>query len=226
MILGITTSNRLELFKRTIASLQENMLDWGMLNDVVLCDDGSSDTDRVEMERILEAAGLQVHRIYMNPVQGHPTMLNLLVKRMSDLGERFYFHCEDDWILQRQGSPLLAAMDVILSNPKIGQVGFGKECREYEHPDNVFDKTLTGTQFVRVQPFHAAERFCPFTLNPCIMRVESLVRVGKFEKEANFEYNYGSRWSQHGWQTAQLTPPFLGHIGNGHSAYSINRTLR
>ena len=206
MILGITTSKRLPLFRQTIASLRENMLDWHLLTGAVICDDDSTAVDRDEMEKILTDAGLRIQGLYMNPVQGHPKMLNLLAKRVADLGERFYFHCEDDWTLLRKGCPLTAALDVMLSNDKVGQVAFGKECREYQHPDNKFDRTVTGTVFVRVQPFHAAERFCPFTLNPCLMRVEALSRVGKFMDEANFEHSYGSRWSEHGWETAQLAP--------------------
>lgn len=163
-----------------------------------------------------------------NYEKGHRENLNRIINGLhivDSVGE-FILHLEDDWTLIRKGCPIFAALDVMMTRKDVGHVCFGKESgREFNDSRNESAVTATGTQYKVIRPFDAQDRFCPFTLNPGVFRVEALRKTGLFEGQ-NFEYSYGSRWSALGWRTAHLVPGFLNHSGNGRSAYDLNGSQR
>lgn len=226
MIATMTTARRPELFDQTVRSFAKNCADLPIIDKLMIFDDSSTVKDRAFMRDVCDSHGIQcgiVHQDYSS----HAKNLNeMLAYILNPLSGDYVLHLEDDWTLSHRGSYVMAALDVMLHQPEIGQVCLGRA--EHNHRDNftAIEKTPTGTNYRLAQPFSHKKRWCPFTLNPSLFRITALRQVGHFDTCQNFEYNYGAKFSAAGWLTAHLAPDCLQHIGHGNSAYDLNKALR
>lgn len=226
MIATITTCRRPDLFEETIRSFAENCADIAIVDKLMIFDDSSPIAERAFMREVCEKHGLSVGLV-SNAHGSHAKNLNELLEYvLNPLSGDYVLHLEDDWTLSHRGSYVMAALDVMLHRPTVGQVCLGRS--EHNHRDNftAIEKIPTGTNYRMAQPFSHQKRWCPFTLNPSLFRIAALRQVGHFDTGPNFEYGYGAKFSAAGWYTAHLAPDCLQHIGHGNSAYDINRSTR
>jgi hypothetical protein len=138
----------------------------------------------------------------------------------------FIFHCEDDWEFIARDEILTHALTVLKAKPRIGQVGISN--KTLNEPILYADGVEYWTYPYNRRPFvHGQQRSWPhFTLNPSVIRVAAIKRVGNFSEMSNFEFRYGLRWLSAGFRTAFLNRKYVVHIGNEKSAYSLNHTGR
>jgi hypothetical protein len=227
MTLSFTTSKRLDLFLVTIRSLSSQCLDLYMVDRILLIDDNSSTPDLEMMQLEVKAlfGEMEVEVCTSSKVRGHAKGMQLWYDKIKG---SHVFHCEDDWEFVGPGCPILAAIDVLSNNPEIGQVAFSRES-----PLAEVQYTPTGTAYwiweydrspICIPGIHAT--WPCFTLNPSIIKVAALRKVGNFLDRMNFEYCYGQGWVKAGLKTAYLKRMFTRHIGENRSAYQINGTSR
>jgi hypothetical protein len=217
MIATITTCKRPELFKKTVDSFSL-LKDWNLVEVVGCFDDGSEYEQLKEMQEPFDAIW---HTLKEDEVGGHANSMRKICKTLSSSERRFFIHLEDDFPFIQSGCPILAAMDVMLNNPTIGQVMFGRE--EMAFPR--VRRTPSGTEYTIRPMTFGAENLPAFTLNPGLQRIQAWLTTGNFEDVPRFEREYGERWNKAGWRTADLVTPFVMHIGDK-SAYEIQGRTR
>jgi hypothetical protein len=227
MMFSITTSKRLPLFLKTLNSLVSNCRDLSLITEILVIDDNSIESEiqimRDAFFKVLPHTGIKF--CTSSAIRGHAAGMQVI---FSKLKGNFLFHCEDDWEFRMDGCPILASLDVLLSDPSIGQVAFSRDS-----PLAEVQITQTGTRYWLWEYDGSAtcilgkhSTWPCFTLNPSIIRISALRSVGDFENVSNFEYKYGRRWVGSGFKTAYLEKGFSTHIGNSISAYLINQTSR
>lgn len=214
----MTTGRRPELFKKTWESLRANMRDMDLVSSVDFFDDNSTPEQIEEMK----AVAPQFSEWNLSKeVIGHAANMNRVHEHLRKSGMKWALLFEDDWQLTRFDCPLLASLDVLMNNEKIGQVCLGRIDMRFGYRGF----TETGTMFTLREPVMPDGYTC-FSLNPCLVRVDALLRVGEFKDIEGFERDYGQRWNKLGLLTADLFVPHLAHFGDGNSAYDILQTKR
>jgi len=219
MICTITTSRRPKLFKRTIESARANMRDFSFIQEMAIFDDGSPPEDLDAMKAVAPQFATWEH---CDEPQGHVASLNRALEYLRRSGQEFALMAEDDWLFTRFSCPLLASLDVLINNPKVGQVCLGRIDMRFGWRGF----TETGTMFTIRDKHFGPDNYPAFTLNPSVVRIEALLAVGEFKAVEGFEREYGERWLAAGWDTSDLFSPHLVHIGDGQSAYDLNGFLR
>jgi hypothetical protein len=226
MLLTCTTSKRPDLFRRTMESFWSQCREIAGIDYVALFDDGSDEAQIANMSETMHKLKVPWHfanvELLDGQVIGHAANMNRVLDYLAKDQWDMAMFLEDDWELTSQGCPILAAMDVLLNNPKVGQVCLGVA----RNNDWKVRRTRTGTSFTIRPNKNGTDPNPAFTLNPCVMRTAALKDVGRFEDVDGFEAEYGNRWQDKGWLTAELVPHFLEHIGDGNSAYDLNNTKR
>jgi hypothetical protein len=210
---AITTCKRLEPFKRTVESFIRNCRDVDLIKRWLCFDDGSSDSDIAEMERL----GFQVFR---NPGKGHPSNLNNLMTIVD--GDRF-FHCEDDWWFFRRGSFIRDAMDIMDTNTAVGQVVLISQ--DDVHEGIVRSETADGIEFeIHDYSVHHKEIHPSFSLNPGLNRLLAWKECGGFNEVGHFEETFGRKFMEK-YSKYNTRKTYVVHIGQT-TAYELNGTSR
>jgi hypothetical protein len=231
MIACITTCRRPELFARTIKSFAENAKDLSQIGVVKIFDDGSDEDHVNAMLTALKDSWSDSYRyVHCNRsnFRSHQRNVELERQYIVGTGSAYWLHLEDDFEIIRAGCPILAALDVLLNEPRCCQCCLGRPdtYEEAIRRDPGFPlMTPTGTRYGLMPEHPNPENWVGFTLNPSIMRVQAFREVGEF-REGQMEHNYGVRLAEKGWRTAHLTPHWLRHIGDGQSAYDLTGAKR
>lgn len=226
MLLTCTTSKRPDLFRRTMESFWKSCREITGIDYVALFDDGSDEAQLANMAETMHKLGVPWHfanaELLDGKVIGHAANMNRILDYLDKDRWDIVLMLEDDWTLTSEGCPLLAAMDVLLNNPKVGQCCLGVA----RNNDWKVRRTRTGTSFTIRPNKEGTDPKPAFTLNPSLMRVSALKDTGRFEDVPGFEAEYGQRWADKGYLTAELVPYHLMHIGCGNSAYDLNGRQR
>jgi hypothetical protein len=225
VLISFTTSNRLALFRETLSSLLNCVQDVNLASKVLLIDDGSPKEEVKQMTELTRDAfpHCEIFISAVSPVRGH---VHSMQKWFELLSGDFVFHCEDDWHFVRKGTPIGDSINILRKNPGLGQVAFSK--RSSQVPTPIFFSDGSWTYKYENGPFIAGrlQTWPHFMLNPSVIKVDAIKKVGDFTQIDEFEYNYGLRWIASGYVTAFLNPRYAVHIGNRVSAYKINKTFR
>jgi hypothetical protein len=146
--LTITSSKRLHLFKRTLASFTKHCLDKILVSKVILFDDSSTDDDRFEMEKILEQyfPSTNIDFVYFNDIPTKFRHAYIMQHWFTTLESNFVFHLEDDWLFLESFS-LKQSIDILKNDWEIISVGFSQSLRQF--PDEYL--TLYKAERIRIQ---------------------------------------------------------------------------
>lgn len=228
--LSFTTSNRLQLFLQTLKTLAEACEDISCLQDILVFDDNSTSDQVQDMRRALDEHWGKDYRLtieckrYEKSPFHHAHLMRLWFYRCQRFD--FVFHCEDDWFFQNRRPFLSEALDILESCPEVGQVAFSRS-----KPEDVDEKvTAKGTNYWiwHYDPQGATHhhRWPHFTLNPSLIRMSAIERVGNFPIRPRFERAYARRWVNVGLKTAYFSDRVCVHMGENQSAYVQNKTRR
>lgn len=207
---------RKELMRKTLNSLLSCMEDKQLISRWVVMDDGSNSKDLYDLS--LEFPFLE---IYCNDMKGHPNALN---KLFSIVRTDFIFHLEDDWLFQTRGNIIQKCWAVLKSDPAIGVVclrGFKAGNITTADPETTYGIHHYG---------EGGSSWPGFSLNPGLMDLKKIKKVGEFEAVPGFEWKYARAYHHSGYRLAYLnypsgSPPWIAHLGR-ESAYKLNNTTR
>lgn len=218
MQLIFITAGRLDLFKRTICSL-DLLEDKSLLTSVVIVDDASTESDlnqmRISVETLLPGRTCKIH-IRPAPVGYRLQMETWRVNLAGD----YSFHCEDDWEFRNPGTMLTAAQDVLQHDLSLAQVAFTRP-----YGDGELLKTQNGTTYW----IKAPDPYLPYTSNPSVVRVSAFKSTGPFTEASGTghgEHDFGLKLMAKGYRTAYLEHQLAWHTGHGRSAFTTNKTPR
>lgn len=214
----MTTSNRFELWLKTVQSLRDNV-NLSAIHKCVIIDDGSPPDDRTKMLALFAAYFPTIPvSILLNDCGGqfrHQHSLELWRAVIND--EEQVFHCEDDFDFNGKSPDALNWASILLAQHEwIGQCVFVRRRRNAPLAASAF-WVLTQEN----SPDFAPSRF---TLQPSVIRVSSIKATGGFRKE-NCEVEFGYRWAGRGYVPVYHPTGICEHM-SGVSAYEINASRR
>jgi hypothetical protein len=216
MICTITTSRRPELFKQTMESFRANLRDFELISEMLIVDDGSTPDELDAMKAVAPQFATWLH---CEKPEGHVASMRKIWEHLWKSGEKFAFMAEDDFVIDRCGTPLLGALEILYDDPKVGAVCLGRRDMEQFHFRGF---TQTGVLFTMREKVFGKHDYPAYSLNPSVVRVEMLLDVGQYEDVHGFERAYGERVNAKGWKICDLFSGFIRHIGDGQSAYDAN----
>lgn len=128
----MTCSKRLHLFKRSLPAFIEKCKDLHLITKVVILDDRSSESDRYEMERLVEEAfpSLNIDFIYFDNILTKYRHAYIMTHWFNALKTNFVFHLEDDFLMIDEFS-LKECIDIIKNDWEVYSVGFYQTLREF-----------------------------------------------------------------------------------------------
>jgi hypothetical protein len=231
MLMTMTTSKRLVLFRRTLDSLRANVMDlYSFVDRCLIIDDHSSQGDIDEMQRYFDENLPSVKlTIINNPADNqwrHVNSMNMWLDAIRN--EQFVFHLEDDWAFVPPRQVVLDwAINTLLIHNWVAQACFRVILDRITapHPDETFWADCLENyppDSNRKSP-HWPSRF---TFNPAVTRVAVIADFGQFEPVSKFERIFGLKMVEAGYTTVYHPRGFCNHIGAEMSAYEINGSTR
>lgn len=134
--LSITTSNRLDLFNRTINSFHKNCNDNHLIKKIFHFDDSSSHFDLMEMNNTLKklypnANIIKIHhnKDSIKTNKRHCTIMNEWLIKLRDQSD-YNFHLEDDWEFNKEFS-INNLIKFIESKTDVAYVGVSQFLRDF-----------------------------------------------------------------------------------------------
>ena len=225
----ITTCKRFDLFEQTMNSFINCCNDFLNIDDWICVDDLSSDEDRAKMKRLYPFFEF-INKEYSQ--QGHPTSMNLLRERVNT---PYMFHIEDDWRFYCERSYILDCLDVLTSNPTLGQClvnrNYAEVPRDIDVPGGFWYKTRMGNRYYihehavtdqdkenYVQKYgnKPNSSYWPhFSFRPSLVKKHIIDDLGEFNtnKNVHFEMEYADRYVRKGYKSAFLESIYCKHIG-------------
>ena len=231
IILTITSCKRLELFIRTVQSFLVCCTDNNLIHKWVCIDDNSSDTDRIEMQRMFP----WIDYIFKDETQkGHAKSMNILRKYVKDKYDPDYIlHLEDDWKFITKYNFITHALNVLQAE-NVGQCLFNMNYAETEE-DSIRGgilKCINGTFYLEHEYLIPSDKnkqasYWPhFSMRPGLLRAE--IWNEEFPENSNhFEIEFAYKYITNNWITTFLPSITCVHTGkltyeNGSNAYTMN----
>lgn len=238
VIVTMTSCKRLELFQRTMRSIQAHWLGPGTVKsprdprvlEWVVVDDNSSEEDRV---RMVWEFGSWVTFVFKGPAtRGHVHSMNLLLQRVRASGATWWLHLEDDWEFQPPAQDYISkGIRCLTTHPHVHQVLFNlnyaesPEALTHVRGDKPLDAEFSehvhvlGVEF----PYRNHHYWPHFSLRPSLVRVDALAAVpGDFTSpRAFFEQDFARKWTLAGLRSAFFRQVCCIHIGR-HTVDSKN----
>lgn len=227
--LTITSCKRLDLFTKTVNSLLNTVSDLCLVDRFMCVDDNSSPEDRKQMKALYPFFDFY----FKTPAEkGHPQSMNIILRETVD--SAYLFHLEDDWQWFVPGNYLTQCLEVVNSNPQLGQCCVNNNYAETEKNVDCagghFRRTARGSRYYLHEHTRNAEEsklfdakypgqpncsYWPhYSLRPSLIRRDVLSAVGTYhETVSHFEMEYAYRYVALGYQTAFLEGIYCYHIG-------------
>ena len=144
--LSMTTSNRIDLFKKTISSFHTNCVDNHLIKKIFHFDDSSNVDDLIEMHKLFKLyfpnaviVKKYFHKNSFVTNKRHCTIMNEWLKILKDSCD-YNFHLEDDWLFDKKFS-LKELMDFTRTKNDVVYVGVSQFLRNF--PENI-NPTIEG----------------------------------------------------------------------------------
>lgn len=242
----ITTCKRFDLFEKTINSFLNCVKDLHLIDFWYCVDDNSSEEDREKMKRLYP-----FFTFYLKTYEekGHPQSLNII---RNIVKTPYILHIEDDWKFFVRRNYITDSLDILSSNPKLGQCLFNKNYAEIESDIDIkggkFNTTNNGIRYyiheharteeeikewVKKYGTYKNSSYWPhFSFRPSILKREIFNRLGPFNEQiSHFEMDYANRYVGAGYKSAFFEGIYCIHIGrltsernddNKLNAYKLN----
>lgn len=223
--LTMTTCKRLLLFMKTIQSFFENCMDLDLIKEIIIIDDGSSDSDIKGMFTILSDCKYNI-KFIQKKNKGHARSLNIL---FDNVKTDYIFHLEDDWEFIKKDNFIRKGFKILDDNKKIKSV-IMRNWIEQGCKQNDLQKTKTGIKYYihnyNGQKFIKGEvnTYPGYSLNPSLQNISDIKKIGKFENKELFELRFAYRYFSYDYKVALTEIDYCKHIGNNINAYRLNNT--
>ena len=228
------TCKRLDLFEKSMDNFFTHCLDYDVIDEYIIVDDGSSDADRRRMRErwpnfkfIWKKSSDKGHGHSLNTIQDLAT-------------SKWLINWEDDCRFLDRGRWISDAVSVLKSCPEIKQVTFGqsnyspKQKRDgstivsHPIPHRVHDVDLEDCiQSARDFIFYI-HPWPGFTNQPHVQALDDVRRVvGRYEIDPSLmDYDFSLRFLKAGFKTAALLGVETEDFSMGRSAYVLNDERR
>lgn len=245
VIMTMTTCKRLALFTLTIQSLYRHCLDCQNI-PLLIVDDGSSMEDQNVMIQLVKNYTTTFQFVAKRPeMKGHDKSMNLIQTMTTSY--RYVFHLEDDWEFLVSDHFIRKTIEILESFPRIGQVMINQDYQErLNDTRNIIGSKPSHLGNYRVHIWDPDHTLCKpgelsnghwphYSLRPSMIQRSMWTHVGSFtEGHSHFEWEYGIRYMQKGFETAFLPGVYAQHIGKTSweteeehpSAYTLNKVKR
>ena len=230
VMFSVTTCKRLRLFVKTMNSFLNCCEDIHTISRFVCVDDQSSDDDVTVMSELYPFMEI-IRKPFEN--KGHAPSMNVITEVARDY--EYLFHIEDDWEFLARRPYVADCISVLRENKMYGQCVLNNNYAESINGPDILDGeykvSMSGVQYFKhIQDSNFDNnrinvRYWPhFSMNPSIMRTSMLESIGDFEKKPHFEFDYGVRYMNSGYQTAFLNNIHVSHIGRPNSQRNDSTT--
>ena len=222
--LTITTCKRLSNFKQTVESFFENCLDLDLIKEIIIIDDGSSETDLKRMFELLSKYEYDI-TVIEKKNKGHARSINLLFNRVKT---DYIFHLEDDWHFSKKENFIKHAFEIMNHNEKIKSVIFRNWIKQGAR-QTLKQKTNTGIDYYihnyNGLKFKKGEvnTYPGYSLNPSLQNVKEIKKLGLFENAKLFELRFAYKYFLQGFLIGLTNIDYCVHMG-GDSAYKLNNS--
>jgi GR25 family glycosyltransferase involved in LPS biosynthesis len=222
----MTTCKRLDLFKRTVASMLACIEDLFLVSEWIVMDDGSTPEDLDAMRKVLEP--IPYAQIISSTHKGHAHSMNELQELVKT---PYVFHVEDDWEWVWRLPYLTRCLDVLSADESTGQVLLNRNYAEIADGIAILGGesrfTSSGVPY-RIHEFEPdADAFASrygsgqncaywphYSLRVGLMRRDVWDTLGPYKTDGgHFEMDYAYRYAQAGFQTVFLDNIHCIHIG-------------
>jgi len=222
--LAFTTGKRLNYFHETFNSLINNCLDFNILSDILIIDDGSSREDLFSMYSLLEVTN-KPFDICINEKGGHANSIIKLYDSLIKNNTDFLFLCEDDWKFRIKDNWISKSLNILDDEHLQVILTCALE-------DSVFQPILNKDGFNFCEHIYnpngrrQIDNWPGWSLNPNIQNFKRIYeKVGKYENIFEHEMNYSKKYFQTGLRIFRTVQKYALHIGYN-SLYSINNSSR
>ena len=134
--LSITTSNRIDLFRQTVSSFNNNCIDCHIIKKIFHFDDSSNIDDLVEMHNTFKTLFPNAtiiksyfHKNSFTTNKRHCSIMNEWIKQLKDQSD-YNFHLEDDWLFNKKFS-IVELIDFVKYKDEISYVGVSQFLRDF-----------------------------------------------------------------------------------------------
>jgi hypothetical protein len=251
--LSITTSNRIDLFRKTIYSFHENCVDHNLIKKIFHFDDSSNIDDLVEMHNIFKIyfpnaviVKKYFHKNSFTTNKRHCSIMNEWLKTLKDSCD-YNFHLEDDWLFDKKFS-LKELLDFTLTKDDVAYVGVSQFIRNFPNEINptiegnfwkwYYDpsKEILSNLFLdtKVIEKENVDGFWCYYINwpnfgfrPGLWDVKKLsdVQYINCDSDTHFELLFAQMLSEK-YVAYSLLDSVCEHIGNNKSSYDLNNSER
>lgn len=241
--LGFTTAKRPLLFKRTYLSFMLRCLDCdALITDWYGVDDGSSQEEKAAMQELAPRI------TWLNKTSdesGHVGSINAMLRVAAEYA--YFVWMEDDWFFVRDEHLITRSLQVMKTDPQIGQVLFnanyydtdaqaekdlvaGGDRRSVDGIDYIVHRYCgaSGSRehaacFSDLQPGQLAHFHWPhFSLRPGVWNMAEMAKLGPVEEGVQFEMLHGHKYVAQGLVTAFLPDIHAVHLAPT-AAYIVER---
>jgi GR25 family glycosyltransferase involved in LPS biosynthesis len=211
----ITTSNRLDLFIKTMNCFLKNCSDKHLIHQYICIDDNSLPEERFLMQKHFPFFNF----IFKTPEEkGHYFSMKMILEMVKT---PFLLHFEDDRMLIDKKCYLRQMMEILTHDENLGQVCFNHNYAE-TLSDNIKGGILKQTEnFLyyyeheyipgKKSNYQNCYYYPHFTLSPSLISTK-IFKDFQFENIPSFEFNFGLKYSQK-YKTAFLPGFHVKHIG-------------
>jgi len=208
--LAITSCKRLHLLRRVLKAFTVFCEDSHIIDNVIFFDDSSTDSDKREMEIILEELFPEQNRIIthfykesFSDTYRHSRILNNLREKLIETRSDYFFLLEDDYLFV-DFFRISENIDLMEKYPEYGYAGFAQSFKKF--PDHIKPKEIEGYwewYYDETQPINcnlfmdessAIQQILPdlwmtyinwpsFTLRPGTHHVQRFLSIGEFSTD-------------------------------------------
>lgn len=200
--LTMTCSKRLHLFKRTLPTFVEHCENSLLISKIILFDDGSSEDDRYEMERIVENLfpKINIDFVYFNDMPTQYRHAYIMQHWFNMVKTNFVFHLEDDWLFFNNVN-LLEAIQLLKNDWNLVLVNYAQTLREFpqEYLDE-YKKSEFGKNKEIIYPKNSNYWISPYIESRNIGESMFYDEVRCREGSEDFKFSY--------WESYLNYPPF------------------
>lgn len=220
MTFTITTSQRIDLFIKTMDSFLDKCKDVYLIKRWICSDDRSNEKDFREMQRLYPFM-----EFYKSYKPGQAANLNNLFSRVET---PIFFHSEDDWLYVREGEFLTEMYQVMMSDSRIRNVILRFwDCMYIKDDDLEYRMHIfyNKCKIKDISPddliAKADMAWFGYSLNPGLQHTETVRKLGKYDETTKIEGDWGryfdrpqaQKYLDMGLKRANLNENYVEHIG-------------
>lgn len=249
--LSITTSKRIDLFRKTINSFHQNCLDSHSIKTIYHFDDSSRIDDLIEMHNTFKSQfpNATIVKTYFGKNsfktnKRHCSIMNVWLEKLKKFGD-YNFHLEDDWFFDKTFK-LKDLVDFIRTKNNVAYVGVSQFLRDfpedikpkiegsfwewyYDPSKEVLSNLFLDTKSIEIENVEGF--WCHyinwpyFGFRPGMWDIKKLTSIENIDCDDHFELNFANQLTKN-YLSYCTIESFCEHIGINNSSYDLNNSQR